>query len=131
MKPKMKKLSPEKFDKLDIVFGTNGPHVSELTPEEWFKILNHAIRISERLLKNSPKFRVIREVKKDDLLKIIGEDPGFGLRTLKYLRDLLQCKVDCKFSELQDVLAVESEIIGIDGAIRRDIKIIKNQQIEG
>lgn len=125
MKPEMKKVSPEKYDKLDIVFGTNGPHVSELTPEEWFTIVNHAIRISERLLKHRTKFKEILEVKKEDLRKLIEEDPGLGLRILKYLRDLLKSEVVCKFNELQDVLAVESEIIGIDGAIRRDIKIIK------
>lgn len=125
MKPKMKKMSPEKFDKLDIVFGTNGPHVSELTLEEWLKIINHTTRISEQILKHRSKFKEYLEIKEEDFLRIIKEDPGFGLRTLKFLRDLLKSEVNCKFSELQDVLAVESEIIGIDGAIRRDIKMIK------
>ncbi len=39
----MKKTVP---DKPDIIFGTNGPHVSELTAEEWSQIINHAVSIS-------------------------------------------------------------------------------------
>lgn len=125
MKPETKKMSPEKFDKLDIVFGTNGPHVSELTPEDWFKIINHAIRISEEHLKNLPDFKEISKLKKNDLLEIIKRNPYWGRRMLNNLADLLSKEALAKFAEIKHIFAIEAEIIGLKAATREDIEIIR------
>jgi|SRR3990167_4790092 len=119
----MNKIAP---DKLDIIFGTNGPFVHELTSEEWFKIVNHAVRISEEHLKNTPAFEEISEFKKNDFLEIFKIDPYRGMRMLNHLINLLSDKALGKFAEIKDIFAVETEIAGIRAAIRENIKIIKN-----
>ncbi len=64
----MKKTVP---DKPDIIFGTNGPHVSELTAEEWSQIINHAVSISTRLLKHRSASNRKLEIERGDFLKTI------------------------------------------------------------
>ncbi|TAN57441.1 hypothetical protein EPN15_04270 [Patescibacteria group bacterium] len=115
---------------MDIVFGTNGPFASELTLEEWFKIIKHAVRISEKYItEEEDKFG---PSEKEDLYRILMSNRvsgrESGLEILEHIYNVLNDKAQEKFKEVQDIHAVAADVLSMRAAIKEDIKLVKKNK---